>query len=83
MVFLIVANMTLHELNNGDVFVHEKAKKPARFVVYGNPQFNARHGSATRNCKDNKGRTVSKSCRLAVVKVGVSVHADKIKEMFK
>lgn len=76
---------TLKDLDNGDVFVHAKASKynAKRFVVYGNPIFNRGHGSATRNCKNSAGETVSKSCRLEVIKKGVSVHADKIQQMFK
>lgn len=75
--------MTLHELKNGDVFAHanDKHKNQKRYVVYGNPAFNVGHGGSTRNCLDNK-IIVSKSCRLEVVKLGTSVHVEKIKAMF-
>lgn len=75
--------MTLHDLKNGDVFHHanDKAKNLKKYVVYGNPRFNAGHGGATRDCLDGK-EIVSKSCRLVVVKTGVSVYADKIRAKF-
>lgn len=75
--------MRLSDLENGDVFAHENDKrlKPKRFVVYGNPFFNRGHGNSTRNCLDNS-TTVSKSCRLKVVKLGTSIYVDKIKAKF-
>jgi len=77
--------MTLKELQPGDVFEHanSKKKKPERFVVYGNAVFNPGHRSATRNCVNSENEIISKSCRLQVNKVGKSVHAEKIKSMFK
>jgi hypothetical protein len=76
--------LTLGDLENGDVFVHRnnrKGKHGQKFVVYGNPQFNIRHGSATRMCRKN-GEAVSKSCRLEVIKIGNSVFKEKIMAMF-
>lgn len=76
--------MTLRELEPGDVFVHakSKAKKPKRFIVYGNPEFNPGYGSATRKCRTLDGVIVGKSCKLEVIPVGISKHKDKIMEMF-
>lgn len=75
--------LTLGDLENGDIFVHakNKSKKPKKFTVFGNSRFNGRHGGAVRNCKDGPV-TVSKSCRLEVIKTGVSLYAEKIKESF-
>lgn len=76
--------MILKELENGTIFCHakSKSKNPKKFVVYGNPAFNGRHGSSTRNCKTMDGILVSKSCRLEVTVTGTSIHVEKIKSMF-
>lgn len=73
--------MLLRELENGDVFHSAKDKKKEKFVVYGNCAFNRGYGSATRNCLQGKS-IVGKSCRMEVVKTGVSIYAEKIKSMF-
>lgn len=64
--------MILSELQIGDEFVHANCKKskPDVFLVIGKPVFNPRHGSPTRKCRNNKGQAVSKSCRLAVLRIG-------------
>ena len=75
--------MTLRDLEPGDIFVHakDKANRPARFIVYGNPAFNIGYGSATRVCV-TKGERVGKSCNLEVIKVGESKHKEKIMQVF-
>src|SRR4051812_19900726 len=80
-----ITMLTLKDLEPGDIFVHAKAKKSQqrKFIVYGNSQFNIRHGGATRMCRTLKGDAVSKSCRLQVTKVGESPYKEKIMEMFK
>ncbi|MBO9657517.1 MAG: hypothetical protein J7527_01705 [Chitinophagaceae bacterium] len=74
----------LKDLEVGDMFM-KPPKATGRsnrtiFTVRGNPFFNARHGSATRFCHNNKTKQlVSKSCRQEVIKVGES----KFKEQYK
>ena len=73
----------LSDLENGDIFRHLKAgAKSQRFIVYGNPKFNIRHGGATRMCREMDGTLVSKSCRLLVKKLGESKHKETIIKMF-
>lgn len=67
--------MTLRDLEIGDLFVTAKDRRKVKtlFVVRGSSLFNTRNGSATRWCTEAKtGKTVSKSCRIDVVKIGVS-----------
>lgn len=62
--------MLLQDLNIGDVFYPKSkvGKATPYFQVIGKPQFNARHGSATRMCVNLKTKEqVSKSCRLEVI----------------
>jgi len=76
---------TLRDLDNGDIFYHknDKLKSPKKFVVYGNPYFNERHGSACRRCKlINRLETIGKSCNLLVIKCGESKNKMKIQALF-
>lgn len=77
--------MNLKELDPGDIFIHAKSKhkKAERFIVYGNSLFNIRHGSPTRQCKKMNGESVSKSCRLEVIKTGESKHKEEILKKFR
>jgi hypothetical protein len=78
--------MILKDLEPGDIFVHakSKAKKPKRFIVKGNPMYNAGHGSPTRFCIDLVAReVVGKSCKLEVKKIGESAHKQKFLEQAK
>lgn len=75
--------ITLKDLEIGDIFIPAKDLKktfPKRFVVRGASVFNRWHGSPTRMCIDlRKNETVSKSCRVTVIKVGVSKFAEQYK----
>lgn len=73
--------MILKDLEPGDKFVHakSKAKHPKKFLVKGSCLFNRGHGSSTRDCIDLQTlEIVGKSCRLEVVKIGESIHKQKI-----
>ena len=60
---------TLKELEIGERFVPQNGKYPP-FKVIGKPEFNIRHGSATRICFNERSRrNESKSCRLRVIKL--------------
>jgi hypothetical protein len=70
--------MTLKELTIGDKFVNVK-KPDEKWIVRGNPSFNARHGSPTRVCVKISDNTLhSKSCKIEVKKIGESVHKEKM-----
>jgi hypothetical protein len=64
----------LRDLEIGDKFYpasqHGKAAAKVFFIVDGKPEFNIRHGSATRLCINltHKVRE-SKSCRMEVMKM--------------
>lgn len=66
--------MTLKELEIGDKFINVN-KPNEKWIVRGNPAFNARHGSPTRVCqKVRDGIYHSKSCKIEVEKIGESQH---------
>lgn len=68
--------MTLKELSIGDIFVNVK-KPDEKWVVRGNPAFNARHGSPTRVCMKTSNNSLhSKSCKIDVKKIGESKHKE-------
>lgn len=74
---------TLRELEIGDIFIHKNDKAKGKFIVRGNSLFNIRHGSATRLCVSLRTKnTVSKSSRLAVIKIGESKHKQRMIEMY-
>jgi len=67
--------ITLKDLSIGDKFIAAvdlKKGKP-KWEVLGKPEFNIRHGSATRECKnlDTQSRE-SKSCRLKIIKLPIN-----------
>jgi len=71
--------MTIKELQIGDRFAPVNRPKE-KWLVVGKPEFNARHGSPTRICKNYDGnKLVSKSCRLEVKKIGESPFKGKMK----
>lgn len=66
--------MTLKDLEIGDKFINVN-KPHEKWIVRGNPAFNARHGSPTRVCvKCSDGIYHSKSCKIEVKKIGESIH---------
>jgi len=70
--------MTLKDLEIGDKFINVNKPKE-KWVVRGNPAFNARHGSPTRVCiKCSDGTLHSKSCRIEVKKIGESIYKEKM-----
>jgi hypothetical protein len=76
--------MQLRELEIGDIFIAESDKGFFRkkFTVRNNCIYNARHGSATRNCYLSNGEIVSKSANLEVIKIGESKHKEKLQQLF-
>jgi hypothetical protein len=68
----INTEMTLKELEIGDRFYPKsKAEKATPiWLVHGKPEFNLRHGSATRQCVNLKTNVIeNKSCRMEVIKI--------------
>lgn len=62
-------HITLKELEIGDRFVPQNGKYPI-FEVVGKSTFNIRHGSPTRDVKNEKTNEVhSFSCRRRVIKL--------------
>lgn len=61
----------LKDLKKGDYFFSMSDKKRVnRYQVVGDPQFNLRAGSPTRNCYNMTTRQVeSKLCRVSIVHV--------------
>lgn len=52
------------------IMAKDLPKRTPTFKVLGNPEFNIRHGSATRECKNEVTKTLeSKSCRVMVYKL--------------
>ena len=63
--------MKLGELQIGDKFYPKSkaGKATPIWLVKGKPEFNIRHGSATRMCLNLKTNQLeSKSCRMEVIK---------------
>lgn len=66
--------LTLKDLSIGDRFIRlvDLSKRTPVYEVLGKPEFNAGHGSATRECKiTHSGQRESKSCRLKVIKLPI------------
>jgi hypothetical protein len=64
--------VTLGALNIGDRFIaaSQYHKRTPTFKVLGKREFNARHGSATRECWNEVTKErESKSCRIQVIKL--------------
>lgn len=74
------SEVTLKDLSVGDRFIRvvDLSKRTPVYQVLGKPEFNAGHGSATRECKNqHTGQRESKSCRLKVIKLPLNNTNDK------